>query len=308
MKKFIIFSILILQGVLVLAGEAIIQPDQTYLFAKKDTTSLFMDVYNPKVTEVEKPTIIFMFGGGFIFGNRADKTYQPWFKAMTERGYRIISIDYRLGLKGVKGVGIGQVNAINNAIHLAVEDLYSATNYIIENAEGLGVDPKNITIAGSSAGAISVLQAEYELCNKSEVANVLPADFRYNGVVSFAGAILSFDGKLKYAKTPAPTLLLHGTKDKVVKYTQIRLFNIGFFGSDRIAERFAKFNYNYSIYRYFEHEHEIANSMVETLDEQLIFLSKNVIQKKKYIVDATVMNPNIDKGTTVGSLDDLYGN
>ena len=60
---------------------------------------------------------------------------------MTDNGYRVIAIDYRLGLKGTRSVGIAQVDLLDNAIHIAVEDLFSATNYIIENAECLNVDP-----------------------------------------------------------------------------------------------------------------------------------------------------------------------
>ena len=143
-----------------------ITPDGTYMFVQRDTCDLFMDVYNPAAGSqttfkgVEKPTIIFMFGGGFIRGTRDDDSYHGWFKTMTDNGYRIISIDYRLGLKGSNKVGVAQVNVLDKAIHMAVEDLFSATNFIIENSEQLGVNSDNIVISGSSAGAISVMQAE----------------------------------------------------------------------------------------------------------------------------------------------------
>jgi acetyl esterase/lipase len=132
-----------------------------------------MDVYHPKrgsqtkFSGKEKPTIIFMFGGGFIRGERDNKDYMSWFSQMTANGYRIISIDYRLGLKGTNKVGVAQVNVLDAAIHMAVEDLFSATNFIIENADQLRVDPSNMVISGSSAGAISVMQAEYELANRT---------------------------------------------------------------------------------------------------------------------------------------------
>ena len=293
-----------------------IQPDNTFLFIKKDSCELFLDLYKPK-SEIDsstdkstisekKPTILFMFGGGFIYGNKADADYLPWFKKLSEDGYTVVSIDYRLGLKGVKGVGIAQVKAIDKAIRLAVEDLYSATNFIIENAEDLEIDPNNIILAGSSAGAISVLQAEYERSNRTDIAKVLPEDFKYAGVISFAGAILSFDGKLTYNSAPAPTLMLHGTKDKVVNYGQTRFFNIGFFGSKMIAERYAKFGYNYNFLRFLDNQHEIAISLMETYDYQIDFINKNIINKEARIVDALIQDPSIKKGSTVASLDELY--
>ena len=111
--------------------------------------------------------------------------------------------------------------------------------------------------------------------------------------MSFAGAVLSRNGKLKYAQEPAPTLLMHGTEDSVVPYTQIKIFSLGFFGSSKIAERFEKFGYAYNIFRHKGHNHEIAVAMYETVPEQLAFLKSNVCCKSGCCVDATVVNPEI---------------
>ena len=125
------------------AEAQVIEADGTFMYVQRDTCELFMDVYHPKkgspttFAGKEKPTIIFMFGGGFIRGERDNPDYMSWFSQMTENGYRVISIDYRLGLKGSNKVGVAQVNVLDAAIHMAVEDLFSATNFIIENAEQL---------------------------------------------------------------------------------------------------------------------------------------------------------------------------
>lgn len=169
------------------AADKPIEPDGTYMFVKRDTCDLFLDVYNPaKNSETtfngkEKPTVIFMFGGGFIQGTRDDEDYKKWFRQLTDNGYRVISIDYRLGLKGSNKVGVAQVNILDKAIHMAVEDLFSATRFIIDNADQLGVNPSNMVISGSSAGAITVMQAEYEICNRTSWAQVLPEGFNYAG-------------------------------------------------------------------------------------------------------------------------------
>ena len=47
-------------------------------------------------------------------------------------------------------------------------------NLLDDNADQLGFDANNIVISGSSAGAITVMQAEYELCNKTKWAAGLP--------------------------------------------------------------------------------------------------------------------------------------
>lgn len=296
------------------AQEGQLSPDGTYVFEKRDTCDLFMDVYNPAkgsgttIAGKTKPTIVFMFGGGFITGTRDDQSYNSWFRMLTENGYRVISIDYRLGLKGTSKVGIAQVNILDKAIHIAVEDLFSATNFILDNAEQLGVERDNIVISGSSAGAITVMQAEYELANRTAYASVLPEGFNYAGVMSFAGAILSRKGKVKYETAPCPTMMLHGTADKIVPYRQIALFNLGFYGGGKLVERFKKFGYDYNMYHFIDYGHEIAGSMYSTFDLQLDFLEKNVIQGKKRIIEAWISDPDVWKGSALRSRKDIYGN
>ena len=74
------------------------------------------------------------------------------------------------------------------------------------------------------------MQAEYEISNGTPWASVLPEGFNYAGVMSFAGAILSREGKVDYEKAPCPTLMMHGTSDVLVPYKQIAVLNLGFFG------------------------------------------------------------------------------
>ena len=312
MKRIFTAFMLLLAGFAASAQNSLLSPDGTYVYEKRDTCDLFMDVYDPADGSDEtfmghrKPTIIFMFGGGFVGGQRDNQSYNPWFRQLTENGYRVISIDYRLGLKGASKMGIAQVNLLDKAIHMAVEDLFSATNFILENAEQLGVERDNIVISGSSAGAITVMQAEYEVANRTSYASVLPQDFNYAGVMSFAGAILSRKGKVKYETSPCPTMMLHGTADKIVPYRQIALFNLGFYGGGKLVDRFKKFGYDYNMYHFIDYGHEIAGSMHTTFDLQLDFLEKNVIQGKKRIIEAWISDPDVWKGSQLKSLKDIY--
>jgi acetyl esterase/lipase len=284
------------------------------MFAQRDTCDLYMDVYDPadgsetSINGIDKPTVIFMFGGGFIRGTRDDEDYNKWFETMTENGYRIISIDYRLGLKGSDKVGVAQVNVLDKAIHMAVEDLFSATNFILDNADQFGVSADNLVISGSSAGAITAMQAEYEIANSTKWASVLPKGFNYAGVMSFSGAILSREGKVDYKKAPCATLMLHGTSDGLVPYNQIKVLKLGFFGGGKLVERFKKFGLNYNMYHFMGYGHEIAGSMYTTFDLQDKFLKVNVMQKKMRIVEAWIDDPNVYKGAGPQSRKELYGN
>ena len=160
----------------------------------------------------------------------------------------MVSIDYRLKLKGLKLKPIRDRAVFMEAVDAAVEDLISATAFIIENAEELNIDPDNIVTMGSSAGAMTVLSADYELCNRTEMVSSLPAGFRFKGVIPFAGALFRDDGRPSYKENPAPTLFLHGKDDKVVPYKGFSLFRYSLWGSDKLAGLFAKKGYPYCLH------------------------------------------------------------
>ena len=304
MKKIVITAIacVILGGIGArCAAQNIVDPDETYLFAERDSFELYLDIYYPSdgsemtVDGVNKPTILYIFGGGFKGGRRDSYGTRRWFKMLADEGFTIVAIDYRLGLKNATKMGIGQAKLLYEAIRMAVEDTFSATNFLIENADELDINPGNIVVSGSSAGAITALQAEWEICNRSELASVLPEDFNYAGVMSFAGAIYSKQGSVRYKTAPAPTLMLHGTSDNIVPYKQIRLFNQAFQGTGKISKEYIRKGYDYNIYRFDGYSHEIAGAMLNTVPEQLRWLNTNVIGKERRTVDALVTDPSIVK-------------
>ena len=205
----------------------------THLYAVKGADSLYLDHYISPV-EGKRPCMMFVFGGGFVGGQRDNEMYSKYFNFLTDNGYDVVSIDYRLGLKSLSStpdISMKDViSLLNNAINMAVEDLFSATLYVIENADEWQIDTRQIVTSGSSAGAITVLQAENALCNLTPSAAVLPADFRYAGVLSYAGAIFSLKGEPKWKRTPAPIMFFHGSADRQVPYGKATMFGIGFYG------------------------------------------------------------------------------
>lgn len=275
-------------------------------FVERDSV-LSMDIYTPTATQDSlRPCVVFVFGGGFIRGAKDEKENVAYCRALAERGYVSVAIDYRLGMKGVTKVGVFNYHPLENAIQMAVEDLYAATNYLLENSDKLGIDTKRIVISGSSAGAITVLQADYELANQMEAAKVLPTDFRYAGVVSFAGAIFSHEGKPDYKRNPAPTLMFHGMKDELVPYKKIQFGQLGFFGSNEIAKQMEKYEFSFYIYRYRDMGHEIASIPMEKNIEDIDrFIKDYVINQYPLRKDITVKDERIKAGKN-WKPEDLY--
>jgi dipeptidyl aminopeptidase/acylaminoacyl peptidase len=267
---------------------------KNYVFAERDTVTLSMDLYTPDNVTEKNPVIVFVFGGGFIAGSKSEELNVNYCRNLAERGFTVAAIDYRLGLKGVKGGIFKLIKPLEHAIQLAVEDLYSAVNFLLQHADEFKIDKNKVILNGSSAGAITVLQADYELCNENGLAKILPADFKFAGVISFAGAIFSREGKITYKNPPAPTFLFHGANDKLVFYNKMQIFKLGFFGSNAIAKRFEKFDYPYCIYRYRDMGHDIAiYPMTRNIDNIVWFIERYVDKKEPLRIDATIKDENL---------------
>lgn len=275
------------------------QEKETYLYAEKDTFKLYMDVYVPEVQNEQQACLIFVFGGGFIFGKRDDNQIQELKKYYTDKGFVVIGIDYRLGMRGQKNYSaLMAVKQFHRAIDMAAEDLISAIDYTLKNlldTKRYKINPNNILVMGSSAGAITALQADYALCNGYLNSGILPADFRLAGVIAFSGAIFSTHGKPKYKNhEPAPTLLCHGTLDKLVVYDKTQLFNVGLFGSSSIAKQFQKNGYGYHIRRYPGLGHQVASIYKEEFAFIDQFIQNIVFPKVKMQIDETYYDPRIE--------------
>lgn len=278
---------------------------ETRLYSEKEGVKLEMDIYKSDSVELEQqPCLLFVFGGGFKEGTRDAELYHPFFNYFAGKGFTVVSIDYRLGMKGMKAPGIFDSKPIRNAIALAVSDLYSATEYLLENTESLHIDPSLIIISGSSAGAITVLQADYESRNRFSSAEVLPDDFRYAGVISFAGAIFSTEGTPSYKQPPAPTLFFHGSADKLVPYNNTRFFNMGMFGSKSLAKKFRDEQYPYLFYSMEGMGHSVSEyPMQEFLPQIERFITDYVRNNKQWMTDIDFKDKlrKPDASTTPGS-------
>lgn len=280
----------------------------TKVFAVKDTSNLKMDIYKLKSqSDRVQPCMIFVFGGGFISGKRDSKQYNDYFTVLAEKGITVVSIDYRLGLRGIKKApSVTNTKPMYHAVDIAVEDLFSATKYLLDNAGTLNIDAKLIMISGSSAGAITVLQSDYVKRNTLSGSEILPADFQYSGVLAFAGAIASKEGTPNYKIAPALTLFFHGDKDVLVPYGSKRLFRKGLFGSKSLAKKFKKEGYAYCFFTVEGLSHEIAESPMVIYHNQIIsFIDEYIFDEKPWQMEIKLNDASLKPGPVM-TIKSLY--
>lgn len=258
------------------ANEPIVK--ETFVFAIEQGDTLRLDKYAAGKGDEARPVVLFAFGGGFRGGDRARESYVSFFHALAEEGYVVVSTDYRTTLASLAQFPASPqafVPLLQEAIATATGDFYRATRFVVEHSDAWHIDPERIVACGSSAGAITVLQAEYEQCRANEAARILlPEGFRYAGVISFAGAIASA-GPLEWKQTPCPLLLFHGDADRIVPYEKAVAEGIGLWGSYSICQTLDRTNTPHTFYSVNQAGHEIADRpMADNRPEILAFLAR----------------------------------
>ena len=124
--------------------------------------------------------------------------------------------------------------------------------------------------------------------------------------MSFAGAIMSDTGRPSYSRRPCPQLLIHGTNDGAVTYDKMGFGRWGMFGSSFLVEKvLAPAGFEYQVYRYVGHTHDMAANMVANWPEEKRFLEVSVMGKKRLVLDCTLDDPMMPSWQSV-SLDDIY--
>ncbi|MFD3696119.1 carboxylesterase/lipase family protein [Streptomyces sp. NPDC058646] len=95
-----------------------------------------------------RPVMVWFHGGGFV--NGAGDLYRPG--GLAVRGDTVVvTVNYRLGIFGLFGHP-----ELGGAPGFALADQQAALRWVQANAAPFGADPRNVTVFGESAGALSV--------------------------------------------------------------------------------------------------------------------------------------------------------
>lgn len=259
----------------------------TVTYFTDDSVKLEMDIFKPVTDKTKNPTFIYVHGGGFSSGQRSDGHLICQY--MAQHGFVAASISYSLYMKNKSFSCDGITSEKIKAIRYGVNDLWLATVYLIDHSDEYKTDPAKIIIAGCSAGAETVLHAQfwnYEKMNWTD--KKLPQGFKYAGVISGAGAIM--DLNLITKQNLVPLMLFHGDHDNLVPYkTAAHHFcdpsSTGWlmlFGSSSIYDHIVTLDGSVKLYTFSGSGHEVANYYFEKEMEQVINFSHMALSDKKF--------------------------
>jgi para-nitrobenzyl esterase len=117
---------------------------------------LYLNVWTPaKSAKDNLPVFVWIYGGGFSSGSAACAVYDG--EEMSKKGIIFVSINYRVGVLGFMahpGLSSESPNKVSGNYGLL--DQIAALVWIKKNIEAFGGDPQKVTIAGQSAGSMSV--------------------------------------------------------------------------------------------------------------------------------------------------------
>ena len=108
---------------------------------------LNLNVWTPDPGAAGLPVFVWIHGGSFMNGSSSVGEYDG--AAFARDGVVCVSINYRLAAEGFLFLDDGIVN-------LGLLDQLAALRWVQENISSFGGDPARVTVAGESAGAMSV--------------------------------------------------------------------------------------------------------------------------------------------------------
>lgn len=134
-----------------------------------DENCLNLNIFRPKAyfdsdsqdgkegTKKLLPVLIYIHGGHFNGGSGRDGQISH----LVTRAYTPIigvTFNYRVGAFGFLAGKIAMAEGQGGGVNAGLKDQYCAIQWVVDNIEAFGGDPRNITVLGTSAGAHSVSQ------------------------------------------------------------------------------------------------------------------------------------------------------
>ena len=139
------------------------RPMQTNVFGDMKSRSdgvsedcLYLNVWTPaKRNTKDLPVLVYFYGGGFVAGDASEYRYDG--ESMAKKGIVTVTVNYRLNVFGfLSHPDLSAESPYKASGNYGLLDQHAALEWVSKNIAAFGGDPNKVTIAGESAGSISV--------------------------------------------------------------------------------------------------------------------------------------------------------
>jgi para-nitrobenzyl esterase len=142
-------------------GDACLQPKPTLsnIYTRDpmpmSEDCLTLNIWTPVHTD-SAPVFFWIHGGALVGGASREEIYDG--ARLAGRGIVVVSINYRLGVLGwLAHPELSKESPLGISGNYGLLDQIEALQWVQRNIRGFGGDPSNVTIAGESSGALSVM-------------------------------------------------------------------------------------------------------------------------------------------------------
>lgn len=117
---------------------------------------LYLNVWTPADRNTKNlPVLVYFYGGGYVAGDGSEPRYNG--EAMAQKGIVVVTVNYRLNVFGfLAHPELSAESPYQASGNYGLLDQMASLKWVQENIEAFGGDPNQVTIAGESAGSISV--------------------------------------------------------------------------------------------------------------------------------------------------------
>lgn len=145
---------------------------------------LYLNVWtDAEKADEKRPVMVWIHGGGFSGGSGTVPLYDG--EELAKKGIVVVNINYRLGVLGfMSHPELSKESDFGTSGNYGILDQIAALKWVKNNIAAFGGDPENVTIAGQSAGSMSV---------NALVGSPMAAGL-FKKAIAQSGAMFNFDG------------------------------------------------------------------------------------------------------------------
>lgn len=168
---------------------------------------LYLNVWTPAKSSKERlPVLVYFYGGGFVAGDGSEARYEG--ESMARKGIVALTVNYRLGVFGF----LAHPELTKESPHQAsgnygLLDQNAALRWVQQNIAAFGGDPKRVTIAGESAGSVSVSAQMASPLSKDLIAGAIGESGSIIGALSAVPLAEGEQSGIKFATSVGATSL-----------------------------------------------------------------------------------------------------